>query len=115
SEGDALAAGWAPFAVAHQQLAGAIAIQLRADPSLAPGRAVLHVHNALPDALASLWPPGEVELSWQQPPGPNQQWESGRPLAILRAHPADLWRAAIARAPAAPTPVAGLSLEAFLS
>jgi gamma-polyglutamate biosynthesis protein CapC len=115
SEGDALAATWAPLAVAHQQLGQTVVIQLRADEARPRGRAVLHVHNAMPDALASLWPPGEVELSWQPPPGPQQQWDTGRPLAVLRAHPADLFAAALARGPAPPPPIAGQTLEGFLA
>src|SRR5262249_40185815 len=73
---------------------------------------------------------GQIQFSWQPPPGPCQQWQREGPLAVLRAHPLDLWqlladqgaslRSAPGRAepygapPPAPPPRAGLPLQAFL-
>jgi hypothetical protein len=112
-EGDALAAAWAPLELAHEQLAAFPIIQVRADPGVAEGAAVLHVAHGVPDVVGSLWP-GRVNLSWQAPPPPLQQWERPQPMAVLRAHPLDLWRFLAERAPAPPAPEAGVALEAFL-
>jgi hypothetical protein len=114
AEGDALTASWAPLAVAHAQLAGPI-IQVRADADVERGTALLHVKRTVPEALGALWPPGSIELSWQAPPPPNLPWEMAPPIAVLRAHPLDLWRLVAERAPAPPEPVAGVALEAFLA
>jgi hypothetical protein len=112
AEGDALTASWAPLAVAHGQLGGPV-IQVRADTAVPRGRAVLHVRRVVPEALGSLWP-GKLELSWQAPPGPTLQWELERPFAVLRAHPADLWKVVAARSAEPPPAQAGVPLATFL-
>jgi hypothetical protein len=114
AEGDALTSAWAPLAVAHAQLTAPV-IQVRADDGIERGTAVLHVKRTVPEALGTLWPPGSIELSWQAPPPPNLMWEMAPPMAVLRAHPLDLWHLVAARGPEPPPPVAGLALEAFLA
>jgi hypothetical protein len=110
AEGDALTAAWAPLEIAHERLAGAPVIQVRADSAVARGAAVLHLHRVQPDVVGELWR-GQLVFSWQPPPGPCQQWRLDQPLAVLRVHPLDLWQLLAERAP---PPRAGLPLEAFL-
>jgi hypothetical protein len=112
-EGDALAAAWAPLEIAHERLAAVPVLQVRADATVGRGAAVLHMHRAQPDLLGGLWR-GQVQYSWQAPPGTCQQWDRDQPFAVLRAHPLDLWQLIADRAAPAPAPLAGTGLEAFL-
>lgn len=84
-------------ALAHRAL-----VELRADGATTVGHPVLHVRHALPDAVhvPALWP-GELELSWDAPPGPsaNLLWELPAPRVVLRIHPDDLWLALTRAAP----------------
>jgi hypothetical protein len=113
SAGDALAEARSPFAIAHRQLRSAHVLQVRADASLARGKAVLHVDERLPDLdLGSLWP--ALELSWQPPPGTNLEYGDGG-TSVLRVHPDDLWLLLAARAPALPAPEPDVAVEAFLA
>jgi hypothetical protein len=113
SAGDALAEARAPFAIAHRQLRSAHVLQVRADASMARGKAVLHVDERLPDLdLDNLWP--ALELSWQPPPGTNLEYEGGA-TSVLRVLPADLWLLGAVHAPALPAAEPGVALEAFLT
>jgi hypothetical protein len=43
-----------------------------------------------------------VQLTWEPPPGDNLPWNDATQIAVLRAHPDDLWRYIGARVPALP-------------
>ena len=81
-----IAAGRQPHGVACGALRDVPTLALRADASLARGRAVLHLANEQPELnVSALWPRG-LELSWQASPLDPESRAS-----ILRAHPDDYW------------------------
>ncbi|HZI11424.1 MAG TPA: poly-gamma-glutamate biosynthesis protein PgsC/CapC, partial [Myxococcus sp.] len=83
--GDALNEPDAPLRNAHAALAARERVQVRADATVARGKAVLHVPSGrmLP-ALEALWP--GATLTDAPPPEPGQSWGEAR-VSVLRAHP----------------------------
>lgn len=105
----------ASFQVAHGQLASASIVQLHADSSVPRGRPVLHLQHTLPADvhLDRLWP-REIELSWEPPPMPLQQWQPDRQrLVVFRVHPDDLGERLASSAPTPPAPVAAVDILTF--
>ena len=113
---NALAHPQSTFQVAHRQLRSAPVIQLRADDSVPRGRPVLHLEHTLsPDIdLKQLWQ-SNVELSWQPPPAPPQQWGEDLDLVVLRVHPADLWQRLLDESPPPAPPQPAMNIERFLT
>ena len=112
---DAAAHLRASFEVAHDELASASIVQLHADPRAPRGRPVLHLQHTLPADihLDRLWP-HEIELSWEPPPMPVQQWQRDRKsFVVFRVHPDDLGQLLADSVPAQPTPVAGIDILTF--
>ncbi len=109
---DALSHPRATSMVAHLRLRTAAVLQLRADRTLLPGGAVLHLRHSLPPEidLGTLREvvPGEVELAWSRPPGAIQQWDAQQSFAVLRAHP-DTYRDLLASSAAPIATVGGTS------
>src|SRR5690606_14540089 len=81
----------ATFQVAHRQLVSASVIQMRVDARVPRGRPVLHLQHTLPAdiRLDRLWQ-REVDLNWQAPPEPPQQWQQQHGFVVFRVHPQDL-------------------------
>jgi hypothetical protein len=105
----------ASFQVAHDELASASIVQIHADRSVPRGRPVLHLQHTLPADvhLDRLWP-HEIELSWEPPPMPLQQWQRHRQrFVVFRVHPEDLGAHLAASATAPPAPVAGVDVLTF--
>lgn len=115
SAADAATHPRASFQVAHGALQSASIVQLHGDPSVPRGRPVLHLHHTLPADidLDRLWP-HEIELSWEPPPAPPQQWQRDRQaLVVFRVHPDDLRERLTASAPALPAPTPGVDILTF--
>jgi hypothetical protein len=105
--GDALANTQTPHAIALAALRAASIVRFRADPRVTRGKPILDVGDHLPELdLATLWP-AQLELSWQG--SPNDQ------VAVLRAHPDDLWLAVAAAAPPLPASEPTVTVEAWLA
>jgi len=83
-------------------------LEVRVDPTLARGRAVLHVGPESPDInVSALWPHG-LELSWKS--ARDGRWGA----SVLRANPDDFWQVIVERA----TPMRvtrGVSVEAWFA
>ncbi|MEJ7599039.1 MAG: poly-gamma-glutamate biosynthesis protein PgsC/CapC [Kofleriaceae bacterium] len=96
--GDALANSQTPHAIALRELRASSVVRFRADARVPRGKPILDVGDHLPELdLATLWPT-QLELSWQGSPSDQ--------VAVLRAHPDDLWLAlaAAGHAPATGSP-----------
>jgi hypothetical protein len=105
----------ATFQVAHSTLASASIVQLHADPAVPRGRPVLHLHHTLPADvhLDRLWPQ-EIELSWEPPPMPPQQWRRDQQrFVVFRVHPDDLSERLAGSVAEPPAPLAGMDILTF--
>ena len=105
--GDALASSQTPHAIALKALRAESIVRFRADPRVVRGKPILDVGDHLPELdLATLWP-ATLELSWQGSPSDQ--------VAVLRAHPDDLWLAIAAAAPPRPDSEPAVTVEAWLA
>lgn len=104
------------FEIAHRQLESAPVIQLRADVDALRGRPVLHLKHTLPPSiqLQALWPQA-VELRWQPPPNPMQQWGMRHDFVVFRVHPEDLWQRLLDQSPGAPAQKPDVDIESFVA
>jgi hypothetical protein len=110
--GDALVEPDAPLRNAHVALSSSERVQVRADATLAPGKAQLHVPGGqVPAALERLWP--GAKMTDVAPPEPGQSWGEAR-LSVLRAHPHDLATLALEGLPELPAPLTQAQARAAL-
>lgn len=104
----------ATFQVAHRQLVSASVIQMRVDARVPRGRPVLHLQHTLPAdiRLDRLWQ-REVDLNWQAPPEPPQQWQQQHGFVVFRVHPQDLREHLVAAAPPLPAPLPDMDVLTY--
>jgi hypothetical protein len=95
------------YGLAERAFAGVPMFEVRADASVAAGKALFHVAEDAPNLdVAALWP--GVELTWDRAPGATGTG------GVLRANPADYWHALAVRAPAL-VATRGVAIEAWLA
>lgn len=105
--GDALASSQTPHAITLKALRAESIVRFRADARVTRGKPILDVGDHLPELdLATLWP-ATLELSWQGSPSDQ--------VAVLRAHPDDLWLAIAAAAPPRPDAEPNVTVEAWVA
>jgi hypothetical protein len=99
--------GGAPHAIARRALGAVPMFEVRGDATMTPGKAMLHVVEDVPNLdVSALW--NGVELTWERAPMPAGS------AAVLRAHPADYWKAIAASSPAV-GPVRAVALETWIA
>jgi hypothetical protein len=110
--GDALHEPDAPLHNAHTALSARERVLVRADATVARGKAVLHVPSGrMPKGLEALWP--GASLTDAPPPEPGQSWGEAR-VSVLRAHPHDLAELALQGLPELPAPLTEAQARAAL-
>lgn len=102
--------------VALRQVRSAPIIAVRSAVEMDSGAVALHLRHTIPPGvdLASLWPPGDLELVWSRPPDAPASWGDASSV-VLRAHPAALRRLVETRYGQPLRRVAGESVEQWVA